>query len=47
MSALLRRLTKPEFVEPDYELGLLPDSSCIAFQKHGHDTRSWLFHREF
>ncbi|MDI6788820.1 MAG: class I SAM-dependent methyltransferase [Planctomycetota bacterium] len=46
-SEIIRRLLKPEFIMPDSELGLVPNSPCIAFRKEAPDTRQWDFHQEF
>jgi hypothetical protein len=31
----------------DPELGLVPNSRCIAFKKEAEDTRLWNFHQDF
>lgn len=40
-------LLKPEYVNPDLDLGLVPQTRCIAFKKEAEDQRRWDFHREF
>jgi predicted O-methyltransferase YrrM len=35
------------FIKPDSELGLVPNSRCIAFKKEAEDTRRWDFHENF
>jgi len=47
VSAKLRELLKPEFVEPDVAVNLLPGSRCIAFRKESQDSRRWDYHRSF
>ncbi len=46
-SGTVRRLARPEALEPDLALGLIPESRCIAFQKQADDARRWDFHQEF
>ena len=46
-SEMVRRLLSPEFFDPDFDLGLVVNSRCIAFKKEAEDTRSWDFHKEF
>ncbi|MCL1471486.1 class I SAM-dependent methyltransferase [Argonema antarcticum] len=43
----MRRILKPEYVQPDFELGFAPRSELIAFKKEAEDTRKWNFYREF
>lgn len=43
----VRWLLKPEYVNPDFDLGLVPQTRCIAFKKEAEDKRRWDFHREF
>ena len=47
ISKTIRRLIKPEFLEPDGEPGLVPGGTCIAFRKEAEDARPWHFHCEF
>ncbi len=47
VSGTVKRLARPEALEPDLALGLLPESRCIAFRKEADDTRRWDFHQEF
>lgn len=42
-----RKRLKQELLQTDTELGLLPYSRCIAFRKHGDDTRHWTHHEPF
>jgi predicted O-methyltransferase YrrM len=46
-SKAVRRILKPEYIQPDIELGLKPFTRCIAFKKEADDKRKWDFHREF
>lgn len=46
-SGTVRRLARPEALEPDGTLGLAPEARCIAFQKEADDARRWDFHQEF
>ncbi len=46
-SAILRRILRSRFSEPDEALGFSTDSSLIAFEKISEDTRKWDFDRDF
>jgi len=47
LSDRFQHILKPEFIEPDVAVNLLPGSRCIAFRKESDDSRRWDFHREF
>jgi predicted O-methyltransferase YrrM len=47
ISKPVRRILKPEYIQPDLELGLKPFTRCIAFKKEAEDKRKWDFHRDF
>lgn len=46
-SATLRLNLKPELLQTDRELGLIPGSRCVALRKEAPDNRHWKFHQEF
>jgi predicted O-methyltransferase YrrM len=46
-SATVRLNLKPELLQTDRELGLIPGSRCVAFKKVARDNRNWDFHQEF
>lgn len=47
ISQPIRTILKPEYILPDFDLGLIPHIRCIAFKKESEDKRKWDFHREF
>ncbi|AFY71877.1 O-methyltransferase family 3 [Thalassoporum mexicanum PCC 7367] len=47
LTSRLRRFFRPEFIEPDTSLGLLPGSQCLVFKKLSDDDRRWDDYTDF